>query len=142
MNKNQLLLKSVFFIGVITIFSGLSQMIRPDIVLSIISDAPQTPGGNHSFAIVGMFMVLFGGLLVHALSTESQSPTAVLWCTFQKFGAAFAVALGVNNGLFSSLALLVAGFDLLSFFAMFAFWYSIKNNHLSVYYSVTQPSVR
>lgn len=142
MKSRHLLLKSVFFIGVITILSGFSQMVRPDLVLSIISDAEQTSGGNHSFAIIGMFMVLFGGLLIHALSTENQSPTAVLWCTLQKFGAAFAVALGVNNGLFSSLALWVAGFDLLSFFVMLAFWFKIKNNHLSVYYSVTQPAVR
>ncbi|MCF6280787.1 MAG: hypothetical protein L3J28_01045 [Candidatus Polarisedimenticolaceae bacterium] len=142
MNSNQLLLKMVFFIGVITIFSGLGQMIKPDLVLSIISDSEQSAGGNHSFAIIGMFMVLFGGLVVHALSTESQSPTAILWCTFQKLGAAFAVAIGVSNGLFSSLALAVAGFDLLSFFVMFAFWLTIKNNHLSVYHHVTQPTVQ
>ncbi len=127
MNKNQILLKIVFFIGVITIVSGFSQMVKPDLVLSIIG-GDQSPGGNHSFAIIGMFMVLFGGLLVHALSTETQAPTAVLWCTIQKLGAAIAVGVGYSKGLFSFLALAVAGFDLLSFFVMFAFWLSIKDN--------------
>ncbi len=127
MFKNQILLKIVFFIGIITILSGFSQMVKPDLVLSIIG-GDQSPGGNHSFAIIGMFMVLFGGLLVHALSTETQSPTAVLWCSIQKLGAAMAVGIGYSKGLFSFLALAVAGFDLLSFFIMFTFWLSIRNN--------------
>ena len=55
-NRQALLLKAVFAIAVITILSGLSQVIKPELVLSIIG-GEQSPGGNHSFAIIGMFMV-------------------------------------------------------------------------------------
>lgn len=125
--RNRQLLQAVFAIGVITILSGLVQMVQPELVLEIIG-GEQTPGGEHSFAIVGMFMVLFGALLVHALSTEHHEPVAVFWCSLQKLGAALAVSLGVFKGLFSALALAVAGFDLLSFMLMLVFWQTIRYN--------------
>lgn len=128
-NKQILLLKAVFFIAAITILSGLAQVIKPQWVLAIIG-GEQTPGGNHSFAIIGMFMMLFGALTIHALSSESQDPIAILWCSLQKLGAAVAVGIGVGKGLFSLLALLVAGFDLLSFVLMFIFWRSIRESYL------------
>jgi hypothetical protein len=130
MNKKHqpLLIKIVFFIGIITIFSGLAQVINPELVLSVVG-GEKSPGGNHSFAIIGMFMVLFGALVVHALSTETQEPVAIFWCSLQKLGAAVAVGIGVGKGLFSPLALAVAGFDLLSFFVMFVFWMTIRKNH-------------
>jgi hypothetical protein len=124
-----LLIKIVFLIGIITILSGLAQVINPELVLSVVG-GEKSPGGNHSFAIIGMFMVLFGALVVHALSTETQEPVAILWCSLQKLGAAVAVGIGVGKGLFSLLALAVAGFDLLSFIIMFGFWLTIRNNHL------------
>lgn len=124
-----LLIKIVFLIGIITILSGLAQVINPELVLSVVG-GEKSPGGNHSFAIIGMFMVLFGALVVHALSTETQEPVAILWCSLQKLGAAVAVGIGVGKGLFSLLALAVAGFDLLSFIVMFVFWLTIRNNHV------------
>ena len=129
MIRQKSLLKVVFLIGVITVISGFVQMIKPDFVLSIIG-GQQTPGGNHSFAIVGMFMVLFGAMLIHALATPSQQPMVVLWCSIQKLGAAAAVSIGVAKGYFSTLALLVAGFDLFSFLLMMAFWFCLQKNNL------------
>jgi len=127
MFKNNLLLKIVFFIAVITIFSGSAQMLMPQLILAIIG-GDISPGGNYSFGIIGMFMVLFGGLCIHALSTETQEPVAILWCSLQKLGAAIAVTLAVCQHLFSWLALLVSSFDFLSFVLMYIFWYRIKNN--------------
>ena len=123
----KLLLQLVFLIGVITVFSGLVQVIFPGFVLGVIG-GERSAGGDHSFAIIGMFMVLFGALLIHALSTEQQEPVAILWCSIQKLGASLAVWLGVTKGLFSSLALLVAAFDGASFFIMMLFWFSLRNN--------------
>lgn len=128
-SRQTLLLKAVFAIAAITILSGLVQVIKPELVLSIIG-GEQSPSGNHSFAIIGMFMVLFGALAIHALSTESQEPVAILWCSLQKLGASVAVGVGVCKVLFSPLALLVAGFDLLSFVVMFIFWLNIRKNLL------------
>jgi hypothetical protein len=124
-----LLIKIVFLIGIITILSGLTQAINPELVLSVVG-GEKSPGGNHSFAIIGMFMVLFGALVIHALSTESQEPVAIFWCSLQKLGAAVAVGIGVSKGLFSLLALAVAGFDLLSFVVMYVFWLTIRKNQV------------
>ncbi|HWV15656.1 MAG TPA: hypothetical protein VN030_09490 [Cellvibrio sp.] len=132
LSKN-LLLKSVFFIALITVISGLTQMLMPKLVLTLVGGSMASPGGNHSFAIVGMFMVLFGGLCIHALSTERQEPLVMFWCALQKLGASVAVSLGVYQEFFSCLALLVAGFDFLSFILLFIFWWSIKNRKSGAY---------
>ena len=100
-------------ISVITAFSGLTQVIVPGFVLKIIS-AETTPTSMQLFATIGMFMVLFGGLFLHALLSSSHHPVAVLWASLQKFGAFCAVGLGVLNSIFSPLALFVAFFDLFS----------------------------
>lgn len=107
-------------IAVITIFSGLVQVIAPGFELRMLS-AESIPASRHFFGIVGMFMVLFGGALLHALCSPAHHPVVVLWASFQKFGAFAAVALGVLNHIFSPLALLVAGFDLGS--GLLGIWY-------------------
>lgn len=107
-------------IAVITIFSGLLQMSSPGFELRMLS-AESTPTSRHFFAIVGMFMVLFGGAFLHALCSPAHHPVVVLWASFQKFGAFAAVALGVLNHIFSPLALLVASFDLCS--GVLGIWY-------------------
>lgn len=112
-------------IAIITIISGLVQMISPGYVLGFIGGVI-TDSTVHFFGIIGMFMVMFGGLLLHALSGSQNRPVAVLWCSLQKYGAAVAVTLGVINGLFSWLALGVAMFDLLSGILISMHWYSIN----------------
>ena len=112
-------------IAVITVISGLIQMIVPGFMLGFIG-GETSPGANHSFGIVGMFMVLFGGLLLQALFAKTPQPIAVFWCGLQKFGATAAVTLGVVRGLFSWLALSVAAFDLFSAVLIFVYWWSIR----------------
>ena len=100
-------------IGAATVLSGLVQALAPRFVLGLVGGAA-TPGGAHSFGIVGMFMVLFGGLLLHALAARGDASVPLLWAGLQKLGAAGAVGLGVARALFGPLALAVAVFDLLS----------------------------
>jgi uncharacterized protein YjeT (DUF2065 family) len=108
-------------IAVITVISGAVQMLAPQFVLKLIS-ADITKTSSHFFAIVGMFMVLFGGALWQALCSDEAQETVFLWAGLQKFGAATAVALGVNKAVFAKVALLVAGFDLVSALLIFACW--------------------
>jgi uncharacterized protein YjeT (DUF2065 family) len=108
-------------IAVITIISGAVQMLTPQLVLKLIS-ADITKTSSHFFAIVGMFMLLFGGALWQALCSDEAQGTVLFWAGLQKVGAATAVALGVNKAIFAKLALLVAGFDLLSGLLIFAYW--------------------
>lgn len=114
-------------IAAITVLSGLTQMIAPGFVLKIMS-SEITATSQHFFAIVGMFMVLFGGLMLHALLSCSHHPMAILWGGFQKLGAFCAVGLGVINGIFSALALLIAFFDLFSGVLALFYWSKIKNH--------------
>jgi len=116
---------ALFGISVITIVSGLGQLVMPGFVLGLIG-GESTNTTDHFFAIVGMFMFLFGGALLHALMSAVNHPVVVFWSGLQKFGAAMAVGLGVLNHVFSPLALLVAGFDLLSGVLIIAYWIKTK----------------
>src|SRR3954469_20801188 len=103
----------VFAIAGITVFSGLVQMVAPEFELRLLS-VETTPTSAHLFATVGMFMVLFGGLILQALPAQADPSAPVLWFSFQKFGASVAVGIGVLHHVFSPLVLLVATFDLCS----------------------------
>lgn len=100
-------------ISLITVASGAGQLVRPDLVLGLMAGDADT-AAYHFFRIIGMFMILFGGMLLQALLTAGDHSVAVFWAGLQKLGAAGAVGLGVANGVFSALALSVAGFDLVS----------------------------
>jgi uncharacterized protein YjeT (DUF2065 family) len=125
MKRQCLLWWIVLLIAALTIVSGLIQMLAPAFVLKIIS-AQINPTSSHFFGIVGMFMVLFGCLMLHALCNPIKNSIAILWASLQKFGASAAVGLGVCHHVFSPLALLIAGFDLGS--GILGIWYlkSIK----------------
>jgi hypothetical protein len=118
----------LLFISVATVLSGAVQMIAPGYVLTVVR-ASQTPASLHFFGIVGMFMVLFGGLLWHALTQEPRVQSIpVLWASLQKFGASIAVVLGIVHAIFQSpLAWAVAGFDFLSGVLALAWWFRIRS---------------
>ena len=103
----------VLVISVLTIISGIVQVFAPAFVLHFVG-AEATPTSAHFFGIVGIFMALFGGLMVHALYSEYPNRVAVLWCAFQKLGAFVAVMLGIFHDIFSIMAAAVAIFDLFS----------------------------
>jgi len=103
----------VLLISITTIISGLTQMVFPKFVLSTIQ-ADITPASAHFFSIVGMFMLLFGGLMLHSIYSAQPQRPAIFWCAMQKLGAFAAVGLGVLNGIFGTIAMAVAVFDLIS----------------------------
>lgn len=111
---------ALVIIGAVTILSGLLQMAAPGVVLTLIG-GESTPTSLHFFGIIGMFMALFGGAMLQALLSPLHHPVVIFWASLQKFGASIAVGLGVWHLLFSPLALMVAGFDLLS--GILGFWY-------------------
>jgi hypothetical protein len=115
----------ITFIAIATAVSGLLQMVIPTLVLGIIK-GDMAPANLHSFAIVGMFMLLFGGMMMNAMLSHAHHPIAVFWSALQKFGAFVAVAIGVLNDLFAPIAWLVALFDLASSLLFFIYWRKIK----------------
>ncbi|MDC0709961.1 patatin-like phospholipase family protein [Stigmatella sp. ncwal1] len=100
-------------IGAITLISGAVQIIAPSFELRLLGTQP-SPASVHFFGTIGMFMVLFGGLLLHVLRQPQENRDAFVWVALQKLGAAYAVAWGVTRDIFSPITLGVAGFDLLS----------------------------
>jgi len=100
-------------ICLITIVSGVAQLIAPAFVLSMVG-ASASASALHFFAIVGMFMALFGGMVLHAIYSAYPNFIAIRWGAMQKLGAFVAVGLGVIQGVFAPLALGVAFFDLFS----------------------------
>lgn len=100
-------------ISIATVVSGAVQLLVPGFELGFLR-ADSTPASRHFFGIVGMFMVFFGGLLLHALVRPKENPAAFVWAGVQKLGACAAVSLGVIRGIFSPLALGVAAFDCVS----------------------------
>ncbi len=113
MISTSLLRRLSWAIAAITVASGTVQVVFTGWELDFL-DAENTATTRHFFAIVGMFMVLFGGLVLHVLRDPSRAQTPMLWASLQKFGAAAAVGLGVAGEVFSALALGVAAFDLAS----------------------------
>jgi len=103
----------VVLISAATVLSGGLQVLAPAFVLRLVG-AEITPTTSHFFAIIGMFMFLFGGLMLHTVYSARSSRVPVLWCALQKIGACIAVGIGIYNGLFSMMAAGVALFDLLS----------------------------
>jgi hypothetical protein len=120
MKKKDWLYWLLVLIAASTFLTGAVQAIAPEFILRLLS-AETTTTSQHFFAIVGMFMVLFGGATLHALLSLKHHPVVILWSSFQKFGASVAVALGVQRGVFASLALIVAIVDFLS--GVLALWY-------------------
>ncbi|MFE4198254.1 hypothetical protein ACFRJ9_20595 [Paenarthrobacter sp. NPDC056912] len=112
-------------IAVITVVTGAVQVPFGGAVLQLIG-AESTPETRQLFGTVGMFMVVVGGLLLHTLLNAVPSPEVVLWSGIQKTGAFGAVGIGVLNGVFSPIALLVAFFDLATAILLFIYWRRIS----------------
>ncbi|MFC4873968.1 patatin [Negadavirga shengliensis] len=116
----------VVVISMVTVLSGLVQLFTPEFILGIVGKGEVSPAMAHFFAIIGMFMALFGGMVLHTLYSSRTSKVILLWAALQKFGAFLAVTLGVFNGLFSILALGVALFDFFSGFVMLYYMQKLK----------------
>jgi hypothetical protein len=104
-----------------TIVSGLVQLIAPQFVLALVG-ADRNLTSEHFFAIIGMFMTLFGGMLLQAMRSPSNQHVAIFWSALQKFGASAAVGIGVERHVFSVLGLALVAFDGLSGCLIFWYW--------------------
>ena len=109
----------VGLIAITTVLSGFVQMCWPSLVLDLVGGQTGATA-DHLFGIIGMLMLLFGGLMLHGVLVDSAP--ALLWSSLEKFGAVAAVALGIHNHIFSTLAAAVAGFDLLSGLLAISYW--------------------
>jgi len=107
-------------ISALTVMSGAALILWPSPVLGIFG-CEQSPTTMHFFGLVGMFMALFGGALLHALFSGRNAPIVVLWCGLQKVGGVIGMIIGIAHGIFSPLGWLLAGFDFVSAVLIFAY---------------------
>ena len=103
----------IVLISIATILSGLTQVFMPGMVLKTIG-ADITPATTQFFATIGMFMAVFGGMMLHAVYSPQPNPVVVTWSALQKFGASVAVGIGIAKGILAPIASGVALFDLFS----------------------------
>jgi hypothetical protein len=122
---DRLLRRALIAIAGVTALTGAAQVLAPRRMLAPLS-AEDDPTAHHFFGTVGMFMVVVGGGLLNALLRPGRDPVIVFWSAVQKFGASAAVGLGVYRRIFSPLALVVAGFDLLSGAIALAYWQRVR----------------
>ncbi|HRI38380.1 MAG TPA: hypothetical protein PLO50_07485 [Nitrospira sp.] len=111
---------ALIVIAAITIVTGFVQMVVPAAMLNMIA-AESSISVQHTFATVGMFMVITGAMFMQSLLRRSTEAAIPLWIGVQKTLAATLVAWGVSRGVFGSLAYAVAGFDLVSGVLAFLF---------------------
>lgn len=112
-------------IAAVTALTGLSQLVAPGVALGLL-DAESTATSRQLFATVGMFMVVVGGVTLHALLTEPAPAFVIGWAALQKAGAAVAVTWGVAADVFGELALLVAAFDALTAVLALVLWQRLR----------------
>lgn len=111
----------VLAIGALTALTGAVQLVAPTLILRAVG-GETTAGASHFFAIVGMFMILFGGLLWQGARPTPPLTIAIGWAALQKLGASAAVAVGVARHVFLPIALVIASFDFASFIVIAWYW--------------------
>ena len=117
----------LLLISLSTLMSGAIQVVAPALVLTFVGAAFNV-AMNQLFATIGMFMFLFGGMMIHALYHEDDNRVVVIWSAFQKLGASVAVAIGIMKGVFSPIAGMVAAFDLVSGILFFVYLRGLKTD--------------
>lgn len=108
-------------IALITVVSGLSQMVMGSFVYGIVATNAE-PAAIHLFATVGMFMFITGAMFLQSLLARSNEPAIPLWIGVQKLAAAVLVTIAWSKGYFVAITLLIAAFDALSGVLAFIFW--------------------
>jgi hypothetical protein len=97
----------------ITILTGAIQLIWPAGLLPLLG-VEVSAATAQLFGTVGVFMMLFGGAVLHAQARPQALSVVLLWAALQKIAASLLVGWGTRRGVFAPLALLVAGFDFAS----------------------------
>ncbi|WP_158799754.1 patatin [Pedobacter sp. L105] len=103
----------IILISIVTLITGVTQILAPAFLLRLLG-AEVSLATIQIFGIIGMFIAIFGGMLIHANLTSSFDSRAILWSSFQKFGASIAIFASICTGLFAPIAALAGAFELIS----------------------------
>lgn len=104
----------VVIVSLVTLILGIFQMLNPNAALGMMGKGEILPVAAHYFAMLGFFMVLFNGMVLHTVYETQTSKTIILWAALQKIGVAVLVFIGIFGGHFHFTAIGVALFDLIA----------------------------
>jgi hypothetical protein len=111
----------ILAIASITLIAGLIQIVIPGFVLTLVG-ANRDATSEQLFATIGVFMAIFGAMLLQALRISSNQRIVIFWAAVQKFGSSIAVFIGVHKHIYSAFAPLIATFDGISGCLIFWYW--------------------
>lgn len=111
---------AVVAVAGVTFLAGLGALLTPRLLLQLLA---VSAGGIGEFflRLVGMLVVLFGGLLSHALIRPTYARPILFWAGLEKVGFAVALAAGYLTSTLGSLAVAIAAVDLVSGLILFAY---------------------
>ncbi|WP_158860580.1 patatin [Lunatibacter salilacus] len=104
----------VVLISIVTVVLGIFQLLNPQAALGMMGKGEILPVTAHYFSMLGFFMILFNGMVLHTVYEIQTSKTIILWAALQKVGVAVLVFIGIIGGHFHFTAIGVALFDLFS----------------------------
>lgn len=126
MRKKNLMDWVALAIAVITILSGLAQIVAHRAVLSMLQ-VTISPETVYLFIVISLLTSLFGAALLHALLLRQRQTVIVFWASIQKVIGAAAVFGAALNGIIARSALLAAGYDFLAGIFIFGYWIIIRD---------------
>ncbi|WP_223632237.1 patatin-like phospholipase family protein [Corallococcus sp. EGB] len=116
---------SLAVVGWVTVLLGVAQLFIPGPELRLLhANASAAP--VHFFRFMGMFLVLFGCMLLHGLHEPRENQAAFLWSGLQKVGSCVLVLIAVARGLMSPLGLSLAAFDAVAAVLALGFYASLR----------------
>ena len=129
----------VVLISLITVILGIFQLLNPTAALGMMGKGEILPVTAHYFAMLGFFMILFSGMVLHTVYEVQTSKTIILWAGLQKVGVAVLIVIGIIGGHFHFTAIGVAIFDLVA--GVLFFFYFAQLNKASSRHTPLQPHV-
>lgn len=127
----------VVSISIITLILGGFQLLNPNAALGMMGKGEILPVTSHYFAMLGFFMVLFNGMVLHTVYETQTSKTIILWGALQKIGVAVLVFIGILGGHFHFTAIGVVLFDLIA--GVLFLFYLAQLNKATSYPTPLQP---
>jgi hypothetical protein len=112
-------------IGAVTVCVGFVELTFPDKTLDLVAvNASET--SKYLLAVVGLMTGTFGLMLLYALASATPQHVAILWSGVQKCSVAALVGLGIQRGILSHAAIVLASFDLVSGAMIIGYWYWVR----------------
>ncbi len=112
-------------IGIVTVCIGFAELTFPNETLDLVAiNVSET--SKYLLAVVGLMTGSFGLMFLYAIVSVTPQHVAILWSGVQKCALAALVGLGIQRGILSHVAIVLASFDLVSGAMIVGYWYWVR----------------